>query len=420
MFKRTKIKLVLLNSLVLLVILNAFGAGLYQYMKIKLYASVDQELKGALIHIEQEHLRDILQERDSEREVDNRIIYLLWDDDGNLVRQIPNKTFNEKVVYQLRPHIPEDNPEDIIFSTKYYRSLVVPVEKLQGAREVGDIKTCQIVYYMEPEKEILDSLLKVTEIGALISVLIAILVGFYLANRALIPIQLAWNKQQQFVADASHELRTPLAVIRLNLERLFRHPDKTIEQESEHLSEVIHETNRISKMVADLLVLARSDSSELQLEYGKLQLDGIVRRVIQQFQDMADIKGIKLVSSLDEEIDMIGDKERLHQLIVILLDNAMKYTKQSGIITVILEMFPSYIGLSIADTGIGISREDLPFIFDRFYRSDKARNRTNVGTGLGLSIAKWIVEEHGGKIRVESKLGVGTIFKIILPKKVKT
>jgi two-component system sensor histidine kinase CiaH len=419
MFKRTKIRLVLLNSLVLLLILNCFGAGLYLYTQHRLYSSIDEKLKAAMIHLEQEHLWNVLREKDSEREVDSRIFYLLWDNRGKLARQIPDHAFDREMVQKLRPKSIEQRPQTIILNGYYYRTLVVSVNKLQGVKQTDQLKTFQIVYSMQPEKEVLGHLLIVIEVGTLISVAIAIIVGLYLATRALVPIQLAWNKQQQFVADASHELRTPLTVIRLHLERLFRHPNRTIEQESEHISEVIHETSRISKMVSDLLLLARSDSNEIQLNFQQVQLDDLLNRVIQQFQDMAMIKGIKIVSSIDSSIEMIGDKERLHQLAVILLDNALKYIKERGLITLVAEKLPSSVNLSITDTGIGIPQEDLPFIFDRFYRGDKARTRTLVGTGLGLSIAKWIVEEHGGKIRVESKLGEGTTFKIILPRKAK-
>jgi two-component system, OmpR family, sensor histidine kinase CiaH len=245
--------------------------------------------------------------------------------------------------------------------------------------------------------------------------MIAVIAGFYLANRALIPIRRSLEKQQQFVSDASHELRTPLSVIQAHAELMLRHPDRTIEQDSKHVSTVLQEARRMSKLVGGLLTLARSDSNQLDLERRPIQFDRIVQECVSKMQMLAEVKEIILNAEIDANIPMNADEERLHQLLVTVLDNAIKYTPEGGVVRVVCRKFAHFVQLEVEDTGIGISPENLPHVFDRFYRGDKARTRQEGGSGLGLAIAQWIVERHGGKIRIDSKLSTGTHVYITLP-----
>jgi two-component system sensor histidine kinase CiaH len=282
---------------------------------------------------------------------------------------------------------------------------MVPVAKVQFVRNI------------DSEQAILDRLLTVLVAGTLIGGAVTILAGFFLAGRALVPIRISWEKQQQFVADASHELRTPLAVIQSQAELLFRHPDRTIEAESEKISTVLKETRRMSKLVSDLLTLARSDSNQMEIERKPLLLDRLLADVSWQFAQMAELKGIKLTTDLQPGIHLEADEARLRQLLVILLDNALKYTAELGRVHVACRRTLHGAELLVEDTGEGIAPDDLPHVFDRFYRGDKARTSRDGGTGLGLSIARWIVEAHHGKIRVDSKPGLGTTFSVLLPLK---
>ncbi|HEY2419868.1 MAG TPA: HAMP domain-containing sensor histidine kinase, partial [Neobacillus sp.] len=280
------------------------------------------------------------------------------------------------------------------------------------------VKKIQIIYNLKREQEMLKHLLIVIGFGSLLSVFIAILAGIYLANKALIPIKRSWEKQQQFVADASHELRTPLSVMKLNLEHLFRYPDNSIVQESETILQAIQEINYMSKMTSDLLTLARSDSNQLQIIHETLQLDEILNQVVKDFKALALAKNIELTAEISP-IVLVGDKERLKQLFVILLDNALKYTNENGSISVKSSVKNSRAVIDILDTGIGIPKTDLPYIFDRYYRGDKSRTRHLEGSGLGLSIANWIIQSHSGKIRMMSKEGEGTHVSVSLPLKSK-
>jgi two-component system sensor histidine kinase CiaH len=217
------------------------------------------------------------------------------------------------------------------------------------------------------------------------------------------------------VADASHELRTPLAVIQANTELLLRHPDHSIEEESGYISTILKESKRINKLITSLLTFARSDSNQMEIQAKPVAIDQLINECVQQFAPLMNIKQIDIKLELEKALEMHADEERMHQLLVILLDNALKYTPEQGVISISANKSAHSINLSIEDTGVGIPESDLPFIFERFFRSDKTRSRTDGSMGLGLSIAHWIVDRHSGKIRAESKLGKGTRMLIQFP-----
>jgi two-component system, OmpR family, sensor histidine kinase CiaH len=391
---------------------------MYFYMEHRLNSQVDETLKNVRNHLAREHFRNLNNLRDPEDEAERRIVYLLWNQQGGLVEQIPRNSIYSGDVASFQKNLGKSSLQTVTLGNHTYRLLNVQmVDQQINGEELESVTTCQLIYNLQPEHEMLENLLMVIGFGSLVSIVVAILAGLYLAGKALIPIQSAWNKQQQFVSDASHELRTPLSVMKLHLERLFRHPSHTIEEESEHISEVIRETKRMTKIVTDLLTLARSDSHELQIKKATVRMDQILQRTISLFQEAAMLKEITLTSTIYEPLSISGDEERLQQLVVILLDNSVKYTKEKGLIKVTAKKGASHFQIEIEDTGIGIAKEDLPYIFDRFFRGDRARTRTKEGTGLGLAIAKWITEAHGGDIQVFSELGAGTRFLLTFPLK---
>jgi two-component system, OmpR family, sensor histidine kinase CiaH len=414
MFKKTKYRLVILNALVFFILQNAFGAMIYFYTQYSLYHQADQTIldkENHLLH-EKEKLGAQL---NPEREENQHLVYLLWEKGNKLYQVIPKNSISHIDTNRFSPLVNKTGLQSITTGNASYRILNISVSK---DKEYSPVKNIQIIYNLKREKEMLYHLLIVIGFGSLLSVFIAIIAGVYLANKALIPINFSWEKQQQFVTDASHELRTPLSVMKLNLEHLFRHPDNSIEQESETIHQAIKEINYMSKMTADLLSLARSDSNQLQIIRSSIELDEILNQVIKDFKSLAMLKNINLNAEI-QPIKMMGDKERLKQLFVILLDNALKYTKENGSISIKSSVKNSRAIIDIIDTGIGIPKTDLPYIFDRYYRGDKSRNRDLEGSGLGLSIARWIIQSHSGKIRVVSKEGEGTHVFVNLPLKYK-
>lgn len=241
--------------------------------------------------------------------------------------------------------------------------------------------------------------------------------GFLLADRVLRPIRRAWQRQLEFVADASHELRTPLAVIQSNLGIVMEHTDQSVVDNLEWLNHAHGEARRLTKLVQDLLTLARSDSERAPIARAQMDLRDLVAHVHELYEGIARLNGIDLEVDASKSVEIQGDRDRLHQLLVILLDNAFKFTPAGGSITIRLGSTRSAATLDVIDTGQGIAAEDLPRVFERFFTADRARARGDKSSaGLGLSIARWIVDAHNGKIGIASKgVGRGTTVHVELP-----
>lgn len=240
--------------------------------------------------------------------------------------------------------------------------------------------------------------------------------GSWLLSKAAIhPIQEAWQKQLDFTADASHELRTPIAAIQTNLELVMDSRLETVESQMKWLENIGAENTRMAKLVDDLLTLSRADTDQQNLEMEIFMLNEAVLEALMPFEPIARRQNITLESNVSSHIAFHGDRKRIIQLIVILMDNALNYMDCSGTVAVSLIRSKKQIQLTVSDNGYGIEAEHLDKIFDRFYRVTKTRNLNQDGSGLGLSIAKWIVQKHGGTIRVESSPGKGTAFTVFLP-----
>jgi heavy metal sensor kinase len=218
-----------------------------------------------------------------------------------------------------------------------------------------------------------------------------------------------FQSQRDFVADASHELRGPLTVIRGNIDLLRR--NQSVEDRHESVRAIQQETARMVKIVDDLLLLAEVQSTQLAQEQ-RVALREIVLEEVSRANNLAGKR--KIVVGRQEDLVVTGDAHRLKQLLANLVDNAIKYTPEHDTITLSLFKDGEWACLEVADTGIGITPEHLPHIFDRFYRVDKARSRTSGGTGLGLAIVKGIAEQHGGKVTVTSQPDKGSTFTVWL------
>lgn len=244
---------------------------------------------------------------------------------------------------------------------------------------------------------------------------VMVIVGSWLLSKAAIrPIQAAWQKQLDFTADASHELRTPIAVIQTNLELVLDSPEETVESQMKWLKNIKAENTRMAQLVEDLLTLSRADTDQQALQNETFMLDEAVSEVLAPFAPGAKEKNIELEVCADENVAFYGDRKRIEQLAIILVDNALKYTA-SGTVTVSLTKTDKEVTLSVSDTGQGIGKEHLDKVFDRFYRVAKTRKLNQDGSGLGLSIAKWIANEHRGTIEVISAPGAGSTFAVHLP-----
>lgn len=241
-----------------------------------------------------------------------------------------------------------------------------------------------------------------------------VLTGSWLISKAAIrPVKQAWQKQLDFTADASHELRTPIAVIQTNLELVMDSRSETVESQMKWLQNIEIENKRMTKLVDDLLTLSRADTNQQNLELSTFMIDEVISEALIPLEPVALQKNIALEACLNSRTVFHGDRQRIRQLVIILMDNALNYTEGPGSIAISLICNEKNVKLTVSDTGNGIAQEHLDKIFDRFYRVAKTRNQD--GSGLGLSIAKWIVQEHRGTIHVESTPGKGTRFSITLP-----
>lgn len=239
--------------------------------------------------------------------------------------------------------------------------------------------------------------------------------GLFLANRALAPARLAWTNQQRFIADAAHELRTPLTLMRADAEVLLRSHGQMDEEDTMLLEDIVAETNHMSNLASNMLALARLDNNTSHREHEVVDLAEIARAGTRRIQALADQTGISVQLAVDEPVLVIGDPGLLEQAVLALLDNAIKYNRPGGQITVRTTIKQEQALLEVRDTGIGIAAEHLPHLGERFYRVDKARSRQAGGTGLGLSIARSIANVHGGTLTLTSIPEQGTTVILLLP-----
>ena len=236
----------------------------------------------------------------------------------------------------------------------------------------------------------------------------------YFANRSIRPVQDAFDKQKQFIADASHELKTPLAVINTNADVLLANPDETIRSQSKWLHYIKGETERMSRLTGDLLYLTEMEDARPTMMHSTFDLSETAENLILTMEAVIFEKELSLEYDITPGLTIEGSSQQMQQVIMILLDNAIKYCNPRGSITLTLHRHNQQTVLSVSNTGEGIAPQHLDRIFDRFYRTDASRARSQGGHGLGLAIAKSIVEQHGGRIEAKSTVGESTTFSIYL------
>jgi len=238
-------------------------------------------------------------------------------------------------------------------------------------------------------------------------------ISLFLANWALRPVAKAWSQQKQFVADASHELKTPLTVILANQKILLAHPERTIGEESQWIKNTQSESNRMKSLVEDMLFLAKSDSQQAKQALSAINFSDLVQGALLSFASVAFEANVRMEDEIQPDVTLLGDESQLRRLCAILIDNAVKYAGRGGAVHAELQSDGANCRLYVNNTGAPISAEELPHLFERFYRADRARSAG--GFGLGLSIAESIVHSHGGRIWADSGAAEGTTFHVTLP-----
>ena len=329
-------------------------------------------------------------------------------------------------------------------------------QELRVAATANENVHIYVAYPLAELKEVLDNLFSIFLVFIPVALAISIVVGWFLAYKSLRPVDLvtrtalritaenldqqiphrgvddeigrlvstfnnmierlraSFDKIKQFTIDASHELRTPLTIMRGEVELALRNP-KENEEYRRILASNLEEILRLSAIIENLLTLSKADQGQDFVAMEPTNLKQLIEELYEDCEVLASKKHISVQVRKSEEVSIHGDKMRLRQLFLNLIDNAIKYTPESGTVSLQLERQNGFAKVQVSDTGIGIPKEEQTKIFDRFYRVDKARSREMGGSGLGLSIAKWIAELHRGHIEVESEPKQGTTFSVYLP-----
>lgn len=263
--------------------------------------------------------------------------------------------------------------------------------------------------------------LAVVEVGTLA---VFFVISLFFSRWALRPVARAWTQQRRFVADASHDLKTPLTVILANTSIALEHPERSVASQSQWLESTQHEAEAMQHLVGDLLTLAKMDEEEAAAASGvapvvteRVDLSDLMEGELLQFESVAFERGVTFEAHVEPGIELTGNEQRLRRLASTLIDNACKYVDEHGTVEATLARAGKQAKLTVRNTGAPISPEDLPHVFDRFYRADKARTSGTGGHGLGLAIARAIAEEHRGTLTVTSTEQAGTTFTATLPLK---
>ncbi len=415
MFRRLHVKLTLYMALILMAFLSILAVGIYHFTSSVFELSAKQSMKIAaarpdILNNMQNPFFDF---RDNNRFFFNnntkmKINYIYYDKFFNLAYVKSEDAEIAKAIVEYAVEAFDKKTE--IYDKKEIEGVNYRIyTKYVNDNDV--VGVIQIFADTTYEKIFLNFLRSVLLIIGTIGMIIMVVISYFFTGKVIQPVKHSWIRQKKFVADASHELRTPLTVIQTNLDAALSDDQGTIKENSIWLNNAYSETKVMGKLIQQLLTLAKIDANKIKLEIQDINLSDIVLITVDNLKIMSDVKNIEVQTEIQDDIYIKGDYDKVRQLVVILLDNSIKYTEK-GSIKICLKTEKNKKVLTIEDTGIGIKQEDIKKIFDRFYRVDEARNRQAGGTGLGLSIAKWIVDAHKGTIEIQSTLGKGSIFNV--------
>ena len=452
-----KFRLIVLYTLILIFVFVLFGSAVYLISKATLLNEVDRGLNETAVQLRERTEAFVMgnvavlslpaEELDVFQTATN--FFVILDTRGEILTKSQNLGDYDSVLD------PDGHQEKVLYSTVMHnnQSLRVLTEPLyvqgeEGRRLVGYLQVARLI----ENEAVLDQLQFILLLTGLAAVGLSLILGALLTHQLLKPLdditavalkitrtddlsrrlpdsgrrdeigrltmvlnqtlerlERLFHARQRFLADVSHELRTPLTTIRGNVDLIRRMG----EADQETMDVVEDELLRMTRLVDDLLLLARADTGGLPIQQKPVELDSIFLDVYRQVSSLDQEVAVELLEV--DQVCVLGDQDRLKQLILNLVDNALKYTPAGGKVTMSLSKSNGTARIVITDTGIGIPDEDLPRIFDRFYRVDKARSRNMGGSGLGLSIAYWIAQAHRGDIEVASESGKGSVFRITLP-----
>lgn len=407
-FKRTRKNIIVISVGSVMVALLIYALITAQLYKGRVFKDVDQQIQTqrnrvihdpAVIKYKGEHISKVV----IPPPLTSDLISFVWLDD-KLVDQSPHEYEGD----DLYPNFNE-KPEDEIFTLEDggYTYRAVQFTK-QGLK-------VQLLVNVNQEIASVRALERSLGISFLILIVLALILASYLAVSILKPLKVVYNKQLAFIQDASHEMRTPLAIIKGRLELLVRCKEDKLEEHYEELSIIMKEIRGLEKLNSDLLLMSKEDMG-MKLELTNFSLNEFISEIGEFYTDFAELqeKTFK-VNLIEEDIEVNWDKSKIKRCIVILVENALKYTNAGDEVSITVSRKDKMIKIAVEDTGIGIKKEEQERIFDRFFRSSEARSSGKEGSGIGLSLLKSIAYGLGIKINVISVYGEGSKFILTVP-----
>lgn len=420
-FKRSRWRLTIAYSIVMFLFLSALIGLVYKAMDWSIFSEQEKELRDMAENIAsaQSYINQRpelnFDENQIYRNSNDRLFFYIFDDNNRLLN-FSRATFRiESFILDVisKWNLRENAVGIFEKSNEQGRSTRV----MMISKRISGNRISQTVFVGKDISALYLGMQKAIYIMAFLAFVALVMslgFGYFLAGRAMQPIEQAYERQRQFAADASHELRTPLAVVMASADLLMNDPSIQNPFLKQVIEDVRDEVKKMTKLVSDLLTVVRSENNALGLNIQKLDLSKIIEQQVRIMQPLAEQKEIQLRATDLVSMEVPCDEQKMKQLVLILVDNAVKYTPEGGKVTVKMWQTRGRVNFSVEDTGIGIAPEDREKIFDRFYRVDKARSRAMGGNGLGLAIALEIVSLHQGEIDVESELGSGTKFIVSL------
>ncbi len=421
MFRGLRWQLLLSYLLVMAAIISVFGMGVFAFFTRSLYRQLDAKLQ-TLAQSAAPSLTDVKKsgpkslDQVSEfpwRDIFNRNLQSLeWFDaqgnrlatKGSLYLEYDPRLGAQTVRWKSKPgevrtftiSVHSGTPDDGVLVLQGY---------LRASQSLNEIRLVQ------------SQLLWGVAMGGTIALGLVAVGGLWLTQRALVPIEESFLRLKQFTADASHELRSPLTVISTSAGVMLNHPERVHPKDAKKLTAIASAARQMSVLVEDLLFLARADAANPvpKREWTIVAVDQVLADLIEMLADTAQSRGITLNTQAIQPLWIQGNIVLLSRLFSNLLRNAVQYTPPGGTISLAVTKQYQVAVISVEDTGIGIARDQIPLIFNRFWRADRARSRRESGMGLGLAIAQSIVKQHRGKIVIKSEVGKGSCFQVHLP-----
>ena len=408
--KKQLLKNMLLNLITFSLIFYILGTSIYSQFANSLYKYADAELTKMINREEPRKIQNIefarmdtINENMDEKELNPRLIKIIRDSNGNII-----ENNNQNTIFKNTPFERDKLQQiyEVQIGNYFYRGINYLDANGNYVQVLINVDSEQII-----SKQFVQNLI----ISFSIAIVIILIASYVLSKHTLKPIVESWKKQNKFVQDASHELRTPLTIIKAKQETLLEKPESKIIDNVEDISITLQETQRLTKLIKELMELAKNDSDTLRLNKEKFYFDEKMKPVINLYKDVAKTEGKEVNINLNFNNEINADENKLKELLVILLDNSIKYTEKGDSITINTYKKDNKCVIEVEDTGIGISKEAMEHIFERFYREEKSRNRSKGGMGLGLSIAYNIVELHRGNIKYDKARTKGTKVTVKIP-----